>query len=948
MKIAAIASLFLFALGGPRAIAEDAALLVCRWTETPIVLDGAADDPAWKDAQWNEGFFRLGGADAAATRTKFALSWDYDALYIFAKMDDRDMLAKVTEQDGQTWDDDVFEMFFKPHEDIAGYYEFQVNARNTHCDLFVKQSGDLNRDVEQGKRRETFQWKTAVVRDGTLNGSGDRDHGWSAEIRIPWSDFAPTGGRPWPGASWKMLLGRYAHTTGMEPKISCSTPLRDGGFHQPQAWGRLSFVGPEMGEVPRWETSAMIGTPEPPSPFRVERAFSKVKMHGPVAVGVIPGSDRMFLLENYGYTDLRTVLKSFDPREDASESETILELPEHGYSVTFHPKFAENGYFYLGTNGPAKDGKKHTRIVRYTMARETPDRIDPASRRVIIEWPSDGHNGGATAFGNDGMLYVTSGDGTGLMDLDNVGQDLSSLRSKVLRIDVDHPADGAAYRVPLDNPFVNLAGARPENWAYGMRNPWRISSDPVTGQLWVGDNGQDLREFAHLIQRGANYGWSVFEGSRPFLPRELGGPAPHSEPTIEHDHSKFRSLTGGIVYRGQKYPELVGAYIYGDYVTGRIWAAKHDGTALLWNKEIADTSLAITAFGADAKGELLIGDYNGGLYRLIPREPNVASRPFPRLLSETGLVTDTPTLRNAPGVIAYAINAPGWHDGATSEHGIAMPPGTFLRPGGDVVWPWKVDDGIVLFQTLTLEGRRIETRVLQRQDGDWAAYSYLWNAAQTDAELVSADGGKVELAMPIGTREWLVPSRTDCLTCHSAVAGNALTMNAYQLNRTFAAKDSPNQIRWLERNDLLRVENLAPPNTPSPLYQRRPVDAPRYETNDANASTETRARTYLAVNCAHCHVNNGGGNASMEMEIWKDLVDAHLLGEPPRHGTFGIDGASIIAPGDPGRSVLVPRISMRGPGQMPPVGSLQPDAAGVAKLIEWITSLRPQSSKGGQ
>jgi mono/diheme cytochrome c family protein len=229
--------------------------------------------------------------------------------------------------------------------------------------------------------------------------------------------------------------------------------------------------------------------------------------------------------------------------------------------------------------------------------------------------------------------------------------------------------------------------------------------------------------------------------------------------------------------------------------------------------------------------------------------------------------------------------------------------------------------------------------VLHRQNNDWAAYSYLWNSAQTDAELVSAEGRKIELASSTGVREWLVPSRTDCLTCHSAVAGHALTMNAWQLNRSFAGGDSLNQIRWLERHDLLRVENLAPPHTPSPLFQRRPVDSPRYAADATKDSVETRARTWLAVNCSHCHVNNGGGNAAMEMEIWKDLVDAHLVGEPPRHGTFGIGGANVIAAGDPGRSVLVPRIAMRGPGQMPPIGSLQPDSAGIATLIEWITSL---------
>jgi glucose/arabinose dehydrogenase len=160
--------------------------------------------------------------------------------------------------------------------------------------------------------------------------------------------------------------------------------------------------------------------------------------------------------------------------------------------------------------------------------------------------------------------------------------------AKVLRIDVDHPHDGRHYSVPTDNPFVGVEGARPETWAYGFRNPWRMSVDPRTGHLWVGNNGQDLWEQIYLVERGANYGWSVYEGGQIFYANRQLGPTPVSKPTFDHPHSEARSMTGGVVYYGGKHPELQGAYIYGDYSTGKIWAAKVEGLDVgdfgLWNR----------------------------------------------------------------------------------------------------------------------------------------------------------------------------------------------------------------------------------------------------------------------------------------------------------------------------------------------------------------------------
>src|SRR5690349_4370330 len=235
-------------------------------------------------------------------------------------------------------------------------------------------------------------------------------------------------------------------------------------------------------------------------------------------------------------------------------------------------------------------------------------------------------------------MYVTTGAGTSDSDTNVVGQRTDLILAKVLRIDVDHPADGKAYSVPKDNPFVGKKDFVPEMWAMGVRNPWRITYDAKTDQRWVGQNGQDLWEQAYLVKKGDNYGWSVMEGSHPFYTNRRSGPAPFAKPTVEHHHSEARSLTGGVVYRGEKYPELKGAYIYGDYSTGHIWAVKHDGAKVEWHKKIAITSLKITGFAFDPQGELLICHHaakgDGGFFTLTPN-PAKHDGGFPKKLGES-------------------------------------------------------------------------------------------------------------------------------------------------------------------------------------------------------------------------------------------------------------------------------------------------------------------------
>lgn len=687
-----------------------------------------------------------------------------------------------------------------------------------------------------------------------------------------------------------------------------------------------------------WVNARLKGSPEPAAPYVAVRAFPKLETRRPVAVEVEPGTGKLLLLQAPEGNDRPATLRRFAPQAEGAEAETLAVLPDLAHSLCVHPRYAENGWVFIGSSAPdPADPEKKQRLVhlvRYTVDRQPPHRVVEGSALTIVEWPSNGHNYTASAFDNDGLLYATSGDGSSGSDTAQSAQDLGSLRGKVLRLDVEAARPGEPYRVPPDNPFVGTAGARPEIWAYGLRNPWRITNDRESGRMWVGQNGQDLRESGVLLARGANYGWSAYEGSRPFIAGRLRGPSPFTPPIVEHDHGAFRSLTGGIVYRGARFPELAGAWLYGDYTTGRIWAVKHDGRQVLWNRELLDTSLAITGFGATPEGDILVIDHGaGGLYRLEPAPPAEAGAlPFPTRLSETGLFASVPALQPAPGVYRYVINAPAWHDGASAEHLLALPGTATVKLAGE--WAtWDLPEGAALAQTLSLpaaEGRparRLETRVLLKQAGDWSAYSYLWNDAQDDAVLVEKEGRQVQLA----DRPWLVPSRSDCLMCHSRAAKFALGLTTAQLHRDV-------EIDGRTRNQIDALLALGLAKGPRP-----PPEAPRHvNPYDSTAPLPDRARAWLATNCAHCHVPEGGGNTLMDLTAAVTPDKQHLLHALPQHGDLGLPDARLVNPGHPGRSILAVRGALRNaPGQMPPVGTLTADPVGMQLLVEWIQSLPP-------
>lgn len=362
-----------------------------------------------------------------------------------------------------------------------------------------------------------------------------------------------------------------------------------------------------------------------PLPLKQVRAFSQLRFQRPIVVTHAgDGSGRLFVASQLGKIQ---VLPN-DPQVKAEQVQTFLNLePKVRYDdkeneegllgFVFHPKYKTNGqlFIYYTTREVP-----HTSVIsRFRVSADNPNHVDPKTEQELLRIPQPywNHNGGGLAFGPDGYLYIALGDGGFKDDPHGHGQNLETLLGSILRIDVDHHDPGKAYAIPKDNPFVGRDKARPEIYAYGFRNVWGMAFDAKTGTLWAADVGQDLWEEIDLVVRGGNYGWNLREGKHKF--KNGADPRPDLiEPIWEYHHDVGKSITGGFVYRGKKTPELVGCYLYADYVSGKIWALKYDEQQkkVLANYVLEDQKMPIISFGADAEGEVLISDAFGQLWTI--------------------------------------------------------------------------------------------------------------------------------------------------------------------------------------------------------------------------------------------------------------------------------------------------------------------------------------------
>lgn len=365
----------------------------------------------------------------------------------------------------------------------------------------------------------------------------------------------------------------------------------------------------------------------------VERAFPDVVFERPIVVThANDGTNRLFVAEQDG------IIKVMPNKQDVEEATVFLDVDERVVykdnqneegllGFAFHPKFRENGQFFLYYTTAAAE---HTSVVsRFKVSSTDPNVADPGSEEEILRIPQPfwNHNGGTICFGPDGMLYIGLGDGGSANDPEGHGQNLTTLLGSILRIDVDHHDSGKKYAIPKDNPLVgrtvpNKRGqpipVREEIYAYGLRNVWRMAFDPKTGSLWAGDVGQNLWEEINLIKAGGNYGWNIRESRHWFRPDGNDAPNPELiDPIWEYHHSVGKSITGGCVYRGKRVPELVGKYLYADYVTGLLWALEYDeaGQKVIANYSLTGEKMPVMSFGDDEAGDVYFTTPFGTLYR---------------------------------------------------------------------------------------------------------------------------------------------------------------------------------------------------------------------------------------------------------------------------------------------------------------------------------------------
>ncbi|MGD8305262.1 MAG: PQQ-dependent sugar dehydrogenase [Ignavibacteria bacterium] len=361
--------------------------------------------------------------------------------------------------------------------------------------------------------------------------------------------------------------------------------------------------------------------------YAIEDAFPNLTFSNPIFLcNAGDGSNRIFVVERSG------IIKVFDNSSAVQTYHVFLDIQDSVSAggemgllgLVFHPDYENNGYFYVNytTTNPMM-----TRISRFKVSVENPDSADKNSELIMLTFsqPFTNHNGGWIGFGpNDGYLYIATGDGGSGGDPQNNSQSLYTFLGKILRIDVDNASPGFEYSIPPDNPFIDSTGAvLKEIFAWGLRNPWRDSFDPVTGWLWTGDVGQNIYEEVDVIEKGKNYGWRCYEGNHDYNLTGCDYPE-YAFPVWEYSHGPHCSVTGGYVYRGSSVPDLAGKYIYADYCSGVLWALEYDGTEAS-NQTLLTVPALVVSFGVDESNELYIITFSpNNIYRFTPTAQLVA------------------------------------------------------------------------------------------------------------------------------------------------------------------------------------------------------------------------------------------------------------------------------------------------------------------------------------
>jgi uncharacterized repeat protein (TIGR03806 family) len=682
----------------------------------------------------------------------------------------------------------------------------------------------------------------------------------------------------------------------------------------------------------------------------ISQVFPNLQFGGITAMRQAPGDSTLWWVINKDGQVL-----TFPNNQNAQQSDvkTAIDLSAQLNSggeggllgIAFHPNYQTNRYVFLSYTVPSASSAANMRstVARYTVKND--NTIDGASKQVIFptddvspnafDQPYDNHKGGNVLFGPDGYLYYGLGDGGSGGDPGNRSQNTTLVFGKMFRVDVDNIPMGKRYGIPADNPFANGAGGnRPDIFAWGLRNPWRWSFDKGTGDLWVGDVGQNAYEEVDVLKLGGNYGWHIMEGFHCYgaTTCDMTGLTP---PIVEYPHpgpagDGPASITGGYVYRGSAIPAAVGTYFYADETNGDVYEIAYDQNGTPAHTPIGSGTGNPSSFAEGLDGELYILDYGtGNIYQLKAAGTPVPST-IPAKLSQTGCVDPNDATKPAPGLIPYGVNTPLWSDGAEKARWMAIPDGKQIHVGTDGDWDLPI--GTVLMKQFSLGGKPVETRLLMRHPPDaknpkdvWAGYTYEWNDAGTDADLLPA--GKTK---QVGAQKWTYPSRSDCLSCHTNAAGRSLGLETAQLNGDFTYVSTlriSNQVHTLDHIGMFD----APIGDPATL--------PALKAPTSMAPLEDRARSYLHANCSFCHrpMSTGQGPADYRYATTFQMTNA--CGAMPQEGDLGVMGALLISPGHPEKSLVSLRMHALDIARMPPLATSVVDPDGTNVIDQWIQSL---------
>ncbi len=768
------------------------------------------------------------------------------------------------------------------------------------------------------------------------------------------------------------------------------------------AIGLLSFIpffaGPGLTSpepIGKFVNGTFPSQPPTHKPYRI--AFPDLKFDSPLTFTPVPNTNVLVVGQRNG------MIYSFQNDEAVGSKNLIADLSDDvgivwdgGFlGLAIHPEFGQGkNYMFVWYTTKDGQGRHYPNGMVSGFGCNQEDHwggflilkrieVDPSSYLMIpgseitmmkMRLYGSTHRGGGLVFGDDGFLYVTTGDQCAY----NKPQDIvGNLDGGVLRIDVDMdftkshspirkmPDDtrfsdeisGVGYFIPNDNPFLSPTGENfEEYYTLGHRNPHRMTKDRETGIMYIGEIGENTHEEINVVSKGKNYGWPVFEGNiaggSSYCTTMYNG-MPHEHPLVAFPRSDANAIIGGFVYRGSEMPDFYGKYICADYGVGEeIWAVDITTGEYDFLTQFSPTD--IISFGEDHSGELYLLSQGDDVYLYRLTQNSGTFEEVPQLLSQTGIFQDILTLTPNDGVIPYDMTEAFWSDGALKKRWMAVPNnGTHDTPEEQIEFSengdWEFPVGSVLIKHLELpvdEGdpsviRRLETRlVIKAEDESYYYLVYKWNEQGTDAVLLNDSlDEQITVTEENGstrTQIWHYPNSPECFACHDS--GGSLGPRTRYLNKNITYDKTGINANQLVTLSHLGILNESIDDAKAAQYQTHKA------MDDPTATLDEKARSYLDLNCAYCHrPGRSGERAEFDLRLFNTLEQTGLL-TAGTNTPIGVPGEKILVPGDASQSILYHRTnSVNTTIMMPPLAKNLVDEKAVILIEEWINQLNPDT-----